>query len=136
MARRPKPLSELRHQREWTFAEFSRILGASRNYAASRATLPDERGEGVIRLPIGDVPYITDQFHGTATRPRRLVLACDYEAVEAARTSSAGQPHAASPSPGLAGNPTPDLAGTQGQHETPAELAGTSPGSHQRKDIP
>ncbi len=88
--RRPRPLAEVKAQREWTFAEFARVLGRSYSYIHERATPTGDHGEGVICLPVGDVPYITDQFSSNL-KPRRLVLACDYEAVEKARQGSAAR---------------------------------------------
>ena len=85
---------------------------------------------GTITLAPGQAPI---PVHRSAENGWAYVWRRD---IDLAATRSAGQPPAASPSPGLAGNPTPDLAGPQEQHETPAELAGTTPGSHQRKDIP
>lgn len=77
-------VAAVRAKREWTFPDLAIVVGCDRATIQRRATTPDEHGDGVIRLPVGDVPYLTDRFAATV-RPRRLILACDYETVEARR---------------------------------------------------
>lgn len=83
-------VAAVRAKREWTFSDLAVVVGYDRATIQRRATPPDEHGDGHIHLPVGDVPYLTDRFSATV-RPRRLVLACDYEAVERARAARLAQ---------------------------------------------